>query len=211
MKNLIIIGARGYGREVYYLAKDCQDARKEFVVKGFLDDKEDALAAFEDYPPIISPVESYEPGPDDVFICALGKVDDKIRYSQMISDKGGTFTSLVHPAVRIPKTTTLGVGCIIWEYVVVSSGVSIGNFVDVQTYSVIGHDCTVGDWCHLGPFVFLGGKVKIGNGAQINPRAAVLPRITIGTKAVVGTGSVVIRHVKPNTTVFGNPAKKTNL
>ena len=43
MKHLLIIGARGFGREVYDLAMDCIEAGAEFDIKGFLDDKKDAL------------------------------------------------------------------------------------------------------------------------------------------------------------------------
>jgi hypothetical protein len=43
MKQLIIIGARGFGREVYSLAKRSIGYNEDFVMKGFLDDKLDAL------------------------------------------------------------------------------------------------------------------------------------------------------------------------
>ena len=77
MKNLLIIGARGFGREVYSLAKEAQGYHKEFVVKGFLDDKADALNGMGNYPPIIDSVEHYLPEEDDVFVCALGDVVDR--------------------------------------------------------------------------------------------------------------------------------------
>ena len=50
MKNLIIIGARGFGREVYNLYLDCRRNDPELVCKGFLDDKADALDGYEGYP-----------------------------------------------------------------------------------------------------------------------------------------------------------------
>ena len=36
----------------------------------------------------------------------------------------------------------------------------------------------------------------------------VYPKLKVGDNAVVGAGSVVMRAVKPDTTVMGNPAKK---
>lgn len=50
MKNLLIIGARGFGREVYDLAMDCVEAGADFYIKGFLDDKKDALEGLGEYP-----------------------------------------------------------------------------------------------------------------------------------------------------------------
>ena len=72
MKHLLIIGARGFGREVYDLAMNCIEAGADFDIKGFLDDKVDALNGLGGYPPIISSVEDYEIQPGDVFICGLG-------------------------------------------------------------------------------------------------------------------------------------------
>ena len=38
MKHLLIIGARGYGRGVYDIARSMKTYQKEFDIKGFLDD-----------------------------------------------------------------------------------------------------------------------------------------------------------------------------
>ena len=42
MKNLIIIGARGFGREYHNGLKLRDDYGKDVIIKGFLDDKKDA-------------------------------------------------------------------------------------------------------------------------------------------------------------------------
>lgn len=59
MRHLLIIGARGWGREVYDIAMACVNAGADFTVKGFLDDKADALDGYDKYPRILGPVESY--------------------------------------------------------------------------------------------------------------------------------------------------------
>ena len=74
MKHLLIVGARGWGREVYDIAQACIAAGQNISVKGFLDDKSDALHNYPNYPPIISSLEDYTPQPDDIFICTLGDV-----------------------------------------------------------------------------------------------------------------------------------------
>ena len=71
MKNLIIIGARGWGREVYAHAQYSHGYLEDYDIKGFLDDKADALDGMNGYPPILGSVEDYKPQSDDVFICAL--------------------------------------------------------------------------------------------------------------------------------------------
>ena len=74
MKNLLIIGARGFGREIYNSALESIGYNDSFIVKGFLDDKVNALDGYDGYPPIVDSVEHYQLAKDDVFICALGEV-----------------------------------------------------------------------------------------------------------------------------------------
>ena len=89
MKNLLIIVATAFGRETYYLATQCKGYLKEFRIKGFLDDRTNALDNYKGYPPIISSVEDYKVQPDDIFVCALGNGTYKKHYVEIISSKGG--------------------------------------------------------------------------------------------------------------------------
>lgn len=208
MKHLLIIGARGFGREVYHSAIESIGYGAEFDIKGFLDDKADALDGFEGYPPIVSSVEAYEPHPDDVFVCALGDVKYKIKYAQMILDKGGEFISLIHNTAYIADTAKCGKGCVILAGARIQSDVHVGNFVTIQPYSIIGHDTKVGDFCHFNCYAFTGGKVMVEDMVTVHTSGKIMPNVKIGKKAIVGVGSIVIRNVAEGVTVFGNPAEE---
>lgn len=207
MRQLLIIGARGFGREIFNMLPDCLGYGKDFIVKGFLDDKVDALDGHPGFSPIIDSVEQYIIQPDDVFICALGDVRWKKYYVELILSKGGEFINLIHKNSTIRINTKIGVGCIISDNVLLSCDVSIGNFVTFLSFSIIGHDVVVGDYCHLASFTFLGGGAMLGNLSTVHPGARVLPHIKVGGGSTIGAGSVVIRNVKDSVTVFGNPAK----
>jgi len=210
MKNLIIIGAGGFGREVYGLAKRCDGYNADFVIKGFLDDKTDALSGF-NYPVgIISSIADYRPERDDVFVCALGSVQQKMKCFNIILDKGGVFINLIHPSSIIMDNVKLGTGLIIMPNVFMTNDITIGNCVTIQAFSVIGHDCQVGDGSHLSSYSFLGGCCKLEGAVTLHTKATILPKLKIGEKAVIGAGSVVIKNVKAGVTVFGNPAKVLN-
>jgi PglD N-terminal domain len=56
MKKLIIIGARGFGREVYNLAEQVMNDGGDFVIAGFLDDDPGKLDGMHGYPPITTPL-----------------------------------------------------------------------------------------------------------------------------------------------------------
>ena len=72
MKNLIIIGAGGMGRTVYSNALESIGYGKVFVVKGFIDDNQQALDGFHNYPPVIGSIRDYQPQEDDVFVSSIG-------------------------------------------------------------------------------------------------------------------------------------------
>jgi sugar O-acyltransferase (sialic acid O-acetyltransferase NeuD family) len=209
MKNLIIIGARGFGREVYNWALQCDAYKKEWMIKGFLDDDSKALDGFSDYHISVLSVEDYKIVQDDVFICALGDVQERKKYASMILKKGGEFINLIRPMVIIDSVNVkLGKGIIISSFCGLGNDSAIGDFVIIQAFSALGHDITIGDYCQVNAYTHIGGYCNIGENVTINPGAIILPKITIGDNATIGAGSVVLKNVKSNVTVFGNPAKE---
>lgn len=208
MKQLIIIGARGFGREVYSFAKQAIGYNETFVIKGFLDDKADALSGFINYPKIISSVEEYEIEPNDVFICALGAINWKKHYAEIIIAKGGTFFNLIDITAIIKENVKLGVGCIIGESCIISNDVEISDFVTINSFSILGHDVIIGKHVNIGAFCFFGGFSIIEDDVTVFVRSTILDRLKVGKGATIGSASVVLRNVKSGITVFGNPAKK---
>lgn len=208
MKNLIIIGARGFGREYYTGVIQNESYGKDLIIKGFLDDKTDALSGYEDYLPILSSVEDYEVKNDDVFICALGDSFYRRKYIDIILAKEGEFINLIDDKSIINKNAKIGKGVLIGPFCNISSNVVIGDFTIIQPFCNLGHDAQIGEYCTLESYTFMGGFSKIGDNVTLHTRSTILPNIKVGDNSIVGAGSVVIRNVKDNTTVFGVPAKK---
>lgn len=208
MKNLLIIGARGFGREIFYLATQCPGYGIEYSIKGFLDDKVDALDDFEDYPPIVSSVEDYQVQENDVFICAVGEVAYKKKYVQMILDKGGEFITLIHPTANVDISSKIGVGTIVLAYATLGAGSVIGDFVVIMETVVVSHDTKIGDYTRIDSNAVCVGGAVIKDEVTIHTSAVINHRIVVERGATIGAGSFVIRKVKENTTVYGNPAIK---
>lgn len=206
MKQLLIIGAKGYGREIYHLAKESKGYGTEFDIKGYLDDKADALDGYNGYPKILGPVENYDINDDDVFICALGDVIYKKKYVDIILAKGGKFINLIHKNACIRPNSTIGKGCIVCQNAIISCDVRIGDFVTLQPFVVIGHDAIIGDFCHLNTYSFMGGFAKLEDMVTLHTSAVMLPHAKAENGSIVGASSVVIKKVKAGTTVYGNPA-----
>lgn len=210
MKNLIIIGARAFGREIYNIAVQTNEYNTEWVIKGFLDDDRTAMNEFStNYPPIIDSVKNYKIQPNDVFVCALGDPKMKKQYVQEILLRGGKFVNIIHPtAVINPVNVSLGVGVIVCPFTYVSNDTTIGNFVTLQTHVALGHDVVLGDYCQVNALSFLGGYVRVGSCTTINPSANVVPKKQIGSNVSIGINSSVLGKVDNDQSVYGNPAKR---
>lgn len=209
MKNLIIIGAGGMGREVYHLAKECDKFATRYQIKGFLDDNPHALDGFAYiYPPILGSISDYQIQEDDVFACSIGDISTKVRFVELIESKGGKFISLIHPDTPINETAIIGEGALVFHDVHVGSEAIIGKHVMLQSYAAIGHDVTIGDFTRIDPKASVIGGVKVGNRVTLHTMCVLNHKVTVGDDAVVGALSFVIRKVKPGITVFGIPAKE---
>ena len=210
MKHLVIIGARGCGREAYQTFIYTKPyINHEIDVKGFLDDKYDALDGLVgEWPPILGSVESYEIQQDDFFFCALGDPFWRKHYADIIQSKGGRFINIIHPTALITPTASLGEGCMIGAFSAISTNVEIGRHVMIQAFCNIGHDANIGSFSSIESYVFLGGYSVIGQLSTMHTKSSLIPHKSIGNECVVGFGSVVMRNFKDRVHVFGNPAKK---
>ena len=210
MKQLIIIGAGGFGREIHNMLPECHGYGDSFLLKGFINDISDALDGFDGYAPIIGTIQDYVPEPDDVFICAIGDVAGRKKCVHRLKNRGAKFINLLHTSSYIGRNTTIGEGCILFNGVMISCDCKIGDYTIIQADCIIGHDVQIGHFNQFHPRVFVGGKAVIGDEVHIGPYALIHPCKKLADQSTVGGGSFVIRNVKPGQTVYGNPAKVLN-
>ncbi len=206
MKHLLIVGAGGFGREMYGAVLESAGYGIDFDVKGFLDANADALSSFAGYPGIVGSPDSYAIEPDDVFITALGSVSSRRRCVESLEGRGARFVSVVHKTATIGPNVAIGEGAFIAPHVSITADVVVGRHVSVFHSSSIGHDSRLGDFSHVYAQCSIGGGVTVSEGARVYPGSVVVPRRTIGRDSVVGAGSVVFVDVDPGVTVLGSPA-----
>ncbi len=206
MKNILIINASGFGREVYWLITGLKEYGTSFVIKGFLDNRSSILNSYNYAHPVISSVEDYIIQENDIFVCAMSDSKYKIKYSSIIKDKGGHFMNIIHPTTLLSSNITFGEGVIIADRCGISCDVHIGNFVTINGFTNIGHDAYIDDYAHINSFCAINGNAKIGSSAFVGAHGVVLEKVEIGKNSFVGAGSVALRNVSDNTKVFGVPA-----
>lgn len=206
MKQLLILGAGGMGKEIDYMARHSLGYGTEFVIKGFLDFPNPDWDTSK-YPPIIGLEDDYEIQPEDVFTCSIGDVHLKRRICEKMKDRGATFLTLISEKAQFDGNISLGDGCIIDSYVRIGADVIIGENCLIQTSAIVGHDAKIGDYCRLDCRSLLVGGVVLNNNVTIHTNAVVSHNVIIEDDATIAALSFVIRKVKAGKTVCGNPAK----
>jgi sugar O-acyltransferase (sialic acid O-acetyltransferase NeuD family) len=210
VKNLYIVGAGGFGREVYSWLLDIPESDRDWQLCGFLDDNLNALEGFAYPVPVCGRASDYLPQAGDCFVCGIGTVALKKRVCGELIARGAKFTTLIHPSAIIGRNVSLGEGVVVCPGVILTCDIAIGAMTMLNCHSTAGHDVRVGPWVTVSAHCDLTGFTRIEEGAFLGSRVTVIPNREIGFSAVVGAGSVVIRNVAPETSVFGNPARVFN-
>ena len=208
LKNLIILGAGGMGREIYELATQCKGYNKDYQTVGFLDDDLKVLNSFSGYPSILARIKDYSPKENDIFICSIGDTKKKKVSIGKIVEKGGVFISLIHPSVHIGKNSTVGIGSILLKDAFIGADCKLGDHVLIQIAAVIGHDASVGNYTRVDCHAVCVGGTELQEEVTVHTSAIINHNVVVGKGATVGAGSFVIKRVPSRTTVFGNPARR---
>ena len=204
MKDLIIIGAGGFGKEALVIAQEMNKNNPQWNILGFLDDTKPINTEIFRGFRTIGTIKDWEPSNNQYFSIGISNPQAKETIYNLFKNKGAQFATLVLPTAFIPTETILGECCLIghaWFGV----DVILGNCVTVMSSMI--DEATIGDFATTTGFSNIAGAI-LGKRVFVGSQAVILNGKTIGDDAKIGAGSIVIRNVKPGTTVFGNPAKE---
>lgn len=204
MKRILILGAGGFGREVLAWTRAALPA---YRIGGFLDDSPNAAKDPRLRAAVVAPISTYEPLPDDVFVCAVGSPRLRRTLSEKIKARGGRFVTLVHPTAIIAEGSTLEEGVIVCPYALVSVDTRIGEGTAIYYHSSVDHDVRIGPWCQISAHCDITGAARLGTAVFMGSHATVLPGVSVGAEAVIGAGAVVTRDVPEGVTAVGVPAQ----
>ena len=205
MKDIIIVGAGGCGREVANWIEDINEVEETWNILGFIDDNMNALDGLPSKYKIIDSISNHVPS-NAYYAIGIANPPVKKMIAEMLESKGAKFASIIHPSTRIYTEFPLGRGLITYPNAKISTGCKIGNFVNIQS-TIIGHDVLIEDYVTVSSSCGVTGGTKLREACFLADHAAISVGMEIGKNAYVGIGSVVIRDVKEDTRVFGNPAR----
>ena len=206
MQDVIIVGASGFGREVFELVESINRFKPTWNVLGFIDDNLRALDGYALNCKVLGTIKDWQPSGDEKYVLAIAAPRVKEKLVPELKARGAKFATIIAPTAMIGGRSTVGEGVVMFSDAGISVDVTIGDFVFLNAQVGIGHDAVVGDYCTFGPRVSISGATKIGKCVNVGAAASTYPGITVGDYATIGMNSAAIRRVKPNTTVMGVPA-----
>jgi sugar O-acyltransferase (sialic acid O-acetyltransferase NeuD family) len=208
LKDIVIVGAGGLGREIVSVITACNTARKEWNVLGFLDSKPSLVGSEVGGLPVLGRDDWCQKHSQSIwFVCAIGDPKIRRRIAKNFSAAGCKFASVVHPEVRIPQSVRIGAGTVVMAGTQFTTDASVGSHVVIYLNCSITHDVEIGDFCMIAPGCNLSGGAVLGKGVQLGAGASILPRRRIGAWAIIGAGGVVIDDVPANRTAVGIPCR----
>lgn len=207
VKDVVIIGASGFGKEILWLLRDCNHEKKQYNILGFIDEnieKGTIIAGIE----VLgdnSYVLSLPQKPS--IVLGIGAPNIKKHLGNVYV--GFDFPTLVHPSVHITESqrVSLGKGVIICKGSILTCDIIVHDFVTINLACTIGHDSIIHKYVSCMPAVNVSGEVVIEEGAYIGTGAKILQQKTIGFNSIIGAGAVVLKDVPSNCTAIGIPAK----
>ena len=193
-----IIGAGGFGREIYWSL----DLMERVNCKFFVDD-EYYQQGNED----ILPISEFDPEEYEVIVAVA---DPKFRKSIVESLPIETkYFTHIHPSVQIhAPDVEIGEGSIICAGTIITTNVKIGKHAHLNLLTTIGHDCEIGDYFTTAPGAKISGNCKIYDCIYVGTNASIKQKLSIESFTTIGSGAAVVKDIEEPGVYAGVPAKK---
>lgn len=205
---VVIVGAGGHAQDIIGIASAGDDKSGSSVsILGFIDDNKTGdfiLGKIKDYPKI---VQQHEFHFKVRYVIGINSSLERQRIATIMNEMGAVPTNIIHKNAVIGYNIIMGRGIIMGPFTALTSNVTIGDHVHLNTSASINQGSKIGNFCTLSPGAKICGDVNMGECVSMGANSTVINLKNIGSYATIGAGAVVINDVEPATTVVGIPAK----
>jgi len=213
----VILGAGGFAREVFYhifdaysnffnIAQNYAYLPSYFI---FVDDVTPGLTELNTGKGVFRVVKDWAFDRDYQFVVGVGSPSVKETMVNKALQKGLTpAATVVHPRALV-QNAQIGVGGIVTPGCVVTTDVTIGDYVILNLNTTVGHDAVIGDFCTINPGVAVSGNTTLGRKVFMGTGSCTREKISVADNVVIGANAAVVKNItEPGITVVGVPAKK---
>jgi len=207
LKDIVIYGAGGFGRETALLIHQINQHTSAWNLIGFYDDGLAKGKSVDSWKVLGGIDDLIKSGGQVSIVIAIADPITRKLLIEKLNNIPLDFPTLIHPLCqRGDKNNYFGKGCVLTAGVILTTSISFEDFVIVNLLSTIGHDVVIGKFSTVMPGCSISGSVKIGECSLIGTGARILQNLSIGKKSRVGAGAVVTQSFPDGQTILGIPA-----
>lgn len=208
MKDIVIYGSGGYGREIACLLMRINGVNPTWNLVGFIDD---GLTPGEknEYGVVLGGKEYLNASTKPLSVAmAIGKPQTVKTIIESITNPLIDFPNIIAPDVIFmdKDNVNLGRGNIFCTGSLVSCNTHIGDFNTFNDFVSIGHDATIGNYNAFMTATRVSGIVTIGDCNFFGVNSCMVQGVKVGSNTTVAAGSALMRRTKDGYTYIGVPA-----
>lgn len=209
MKDIVIIGAGGLGREILGLIQSANRKEPRWNVKGFYDDGTECGNLIHGLP-VLGKVKdlSLQQESLDVAI-AIGDSNTRRKVYDRLNKQHLSFPAIISPDAIIldEVSVSIGNGVLCCAGTILTCDIAIGAFTLLNLCCTVGHDTEISPFCSFMPSVNISGETRIGSEVYMGTNSSIINRTSIGANTTIGAGAVVTKDLPANCVAVGCPAK----
>lgn len=210
MKDLVIIGCGGLGREVCQYIDDINAIEPVFNLLGFIDDNPSLQGKTVCGAEVLGnsgTLRALSRKKNLCAFCAIASTYIKVSKYGLLKELNIKTVNIIHPTAYVTPSVSLGTNVLIGPMCVLTTNIQIGDCVHINPLCGIGHDVTIGDYTTLYWHVSVGGAVRIGKMCELGSHTFVKQQLTLDIGVITGAGSVVTKDVRAWDIIMGVPAR----
>lgn len=209
MNDVVILGAGGMARELYWLFLDANDEKPQWNVLGFVDDNPELQNAVICGLPVLGNRSWLQRNTrrSTRLICAAGDTHTRRILADHGAALGYEFCIAIHPSARMSKWVELRAGTIIAAGCVLTTQITIGAHTLINVNTTVGHDAAIGAYCNINPGCRISGCVAFADGVYFGTGAVIIQGKSIGEWTTIGAGAVVTSDIPSHVTAVGVPCR----
>ena len=195
-----IIGSGGFGRECLLLAKSLNKFDKIYFVEfdDFYKEKyvDDTLVLK------LSDCDLTKMS----FVVAVGNPNLRKKIISELPSKV-KYTSLISKLSFFPKDVKKQEGLIVMPFCYLTSNISLGKHVHINSHCTIGHDSNIGDFNTLACSVMISGNTFTNELVYFGMNSCTKQGVKIAANSIIGLNSGVTKNLNESGVYIGTPAK----